>query len=519
MNKKIILLTMMALILPFVSAFQLSTGDIFHLTCNNATSGELLGSAANIDCYDSANTNDVASAAMTNVATGKFRYTFSETDDYYTCYIDCPTGAVDYSIPVWQQGIEDDIASILTDTGTTLDAALAVVDSNVDSILTDTGTTLDGKIDTIDANVDAILVDTSTTLDDYLDTEIASILADTGELQTNQGNWVTATGFTTKTDINNLNESLRGYGDSNWATGSTSKTLFNSLNESLRTYGDAQWATATGFATQAQVDTECLDGTELTTATVGTCSALTTNNDKTGYGLANDAITSSIIADNAIGSTELAANSIGSSELATDGINEISNTLVPAIDTRINLSHGEGDYLTGAGGSSPTEAEIYTYFIAGSNEDQFKSDVSALSLEATLSGICYDTNLTQGITTLTTTTESQIDACDTRTNAILIDTSAQDTSSEWLGLMSDSIDNITRNITVDHGTGLYNTSGTTSADIWGYVTRTLTSSGAITSQDISDIANATANYDMSDVSNITSWAYYDKEVWQQCGLI
>src|SRR3990167_5785986 len=36
-----------------------------------------------------------------------------------------------------------DTAAILTDTGTTLDAALAVVDANVDAILVDTGTTLD----------------------------------------------------------------------------------------------------------------------------------------------------------------------------------------------------------------------------------------------------------------------------------------------------------------------------------------------------------------------------------------
>lgn len=54
------------------------------------------------------------------------------------------------------------VAAILTDTGTTLDGKL-------DSILADTGTTLDGKIDAIAA---------------YLDTEIAAILADTNELQT-----------------------------------------------------------------------------------------------------------------------------------------------------------------------------------------------------------------------------------------------------------------------------------------------------------------------------------------------
>lgn len=89
--------------------------------------------------------------------------------------------------------IATEIASILVDTGTTLDgkidtldtvadgikavtdnlpdsgalsslataAALATVDTNVDAILVDTGTTLDGKIDTIDGIVDAILLDTA----------------------------------------------------------------------------------------------------------------------------------------------------------------------------------------------------------------------------------------------------------------------------------------------------------------------------------------------------------------------
>ncbi len=56
------------------------------------------------------------------------------------------------------------LASILTDTGTTIPATIATVDSNVDAILVDTGTTLPASIATIDSNVDAILVDTGTTI-------------------------------------------------------------------------------------------------------------------------------------------------------------------------------------------------------------------------------------------------------------------------------------------------------------------------------------------------------------------
>ncbi len=58
-------------------------------------------------------------------------------------------------------GMDTDIDSILTDTGTTLDGKIDTIDTNVDAILVDTGATLDGKIDTIDGIVDAILVDTA----------------------------------------------------------------------------------------------------------------------------------------------------------------------------------------------------------------------------------------------------------------------------------------------------------------------------------------------------------------------
>lgn len=91
---------------------------------------------------------------------------------------------------------KNDIDAILTDTGTTLDAALAVVDANVDAILVDTGTTLDGKADqivaatitnaagvdiaadiiAIKAETAAILTDTGTTLDGKADQIVAAVI-------------------------------------------------------------------------------------------------------------------------------------------------------------------------------------------------------------------------------------------------------------------------------------------------------------------------------------------------------
>lgn len=111
--------------------------------------------------------------------------------------------------------IDTNVDSVLTDTGTTLDGKLDTIDSNVDAILVDTGTTLDGKITTVDTVVDGIQTDLSNGTDglgalkaliDTLDTvadavkavtdalpnsgalsDLATILTDTGELQTD---WV-----------------------------------------------------------------------------------------------------------------------------------------------------------------------------------------------------------------------------------------------------------------------------------------------------------------------------------------
>jgi len=56
------------------------------------------------------------------------------------------------------------VDAILEDTGTTLPATLATIDGIVDDILVDTGTTLPATLTTIDGIVDDILVDTGTTL-------------------------------------------------------------------------------------------------------------------------------------------------------------------------------------------------------------------------------------------------------------------------------------------------------------------------------------------------------------------
>ena len=131
------------------------------------------------------------------------------------------------------------IDAILLDTGTTLDAAIAVIDANVDqietavitnaagtdiaadiiamkadtaAILVDTGTTLDTKLDTIDGNVDTILVDTNELQGDWanggrLDLLIDAILVDTGTTLDGKIDTIDSNVDAILVDTNSLNDS------------------------------------------------------------------------------------------------------------------------------------------------------------------------------------------------------------------------------------------------------------------------------------------------------------------------
>lgn len=73
----------------------------------------------------------------------------------------------------------------------TLSTIAAYLDSEVAAILTDTGTTIPALIAALN-NITAAAVKTAI---EAGGSSLAQILADTGELQTNQGAWATATGF------------------------------------------------------------------------------------------------------------------------------------------------------------------------------------------------------------------------------------------------------------------------------------------------------------------------------------
>jgi hypothetical protein len=144
----------------------------------------------------------------------------------------------------------------LTATGYATAAALATVDANVDAILVDTGTTLPGtlttiesKIDTVDGIVDDILTDTGTTLEGHL-TDIKggtfSGATDSLEAIRNQGDsaWITATGFSTHDAAD-----VRTEMDAN----STQLAAIVADTDELQT-NQGDWATAVGFSTHDAAD-------------------------------------------------------------------------------------------------------------------------------------------------------------------------------------------------------------------------------------------------------------------------
>lgn len=87
----------------------------------------------------------------------------------------------------------------LTTQGDTNESKLDVINGIVDSVLEDTGTTLPATLSSIAGYVDTEIADIESKID-VIDGIVDSILEDTNNLQTNQGNWATATGFMPDTE-------------------------------------------------------------------------------------------------------------------------------------------------------------------------------------------------------------------------------------------------------------------------------------------------------------------------------
>jgi len=216
---------------------------------------------------------------------------------------------------------------------------------------------------------------------------IASILADTNELQSNQGDWATATGFNTVAPDN-----------------ASIASILADTNELQSNQGD--WATATGFATINP------DNTSIAAILVDTADLQANQGDwatATGFATVNP--------DNA---------SITAIKSKTD---QLSFTVSNQVDSN-SLSGG------GSGGGDSKE-DIYLHFTTSNREDVFKATGFATvnADNASIASILADTNELQQNQGdwLTATGFATVNPANASIASILADThELQSNQGDWL---------------------------------------------------------------------------------------
>jgi hypothetical protein len=253
-----------------------------------------------------------------------------------------------------------------------------------------------------------------------LDSQLGTILADTNELQLNQGDWLTATGFSTHTaadvytefgDGANLTTLTTATGFSTQASVDVIDGIVDSIlvdtNELQTNQGD--WATATGFATQASVDV--IDG-----------------------------IVDAILVD----TDDLQLNQgswLTATGFATQASVDVIDGIVDSILLDTNeLQLSQGDWATATGFSTHAASDVYTAFGDGSNLTTLTTATGFATVNADNAGVAaiktktdqlvftvanqVDSNALTGGGSGATASEVRIemDANSTKLASILVDT-------------------------------------------------------------------------------------------------
>lgn len=188
-----------------------------------------------------------------------------------------------------------------------LDTQLGTIDGNVDAILVDTGTDIPATLSTIagyiDTEVAAILVDTGTTIPaqiaalsiptaadirteiDANSTQLAAIVEDTNDLQTNQGDWATAVGFSTHSAADVWSVATRVLtAGTNLNDISVSDVLTTQMTESYATDGTAPTLAQALMLIQQSLTEVSISGTTITIKKLDgstTAATLTIDDDTT----------------------------------------------------------------------------------------------------------------------------------------------------------------------------------------------------------------------------------------------
>ena len=207
---------------------------------------------------------------------------------------------------------------------------------------------------------------------------IASILADTNELQQNQNNWLTATGFSTHsaTDVRNALQAVAG------DFKATGFSTFNPASDSV-TVGTNN--DKSGYALSQSFPANFSD---LIIGTGGDAGKVTTSNPAAGSGSSHTAAdVANLILDNPANKlvTDSSGRVTAENMRGTDGANTVApdNASISAILADTNeLQGNQGDWATATGFSTHSAADVRNSLQAVAND--FKANVSGLASQSSV---------------------------------------------------------------------------------------------------------------------------------------
>jgi len=216
------------------------------------------------------------------------------------------------------------------------------------------------------------------------ETQIDNIEADTNELQSNQ-NWNVWDDGT---------RTLTACPCSGWATPTDVDNNCISESELNASHGSCNYCTATGFSTHSASDVYSYftSGSNEDVFKADISSLLTTSQFNTNISqLKSEHATIQADLDNPnqykadvsglADNTTLTAVKTQTDKLQFDGSNYLKTHLYAIEDAILTATKFASDFLTASKVADDVSTEIYNKFISGSNEDQFKADVSSLATQ------------------------------------------------------------------------------------------------------------------------------------------
>ena len=235
-----------------------------------------------------------------------------------------------------------------SDTVTTDAASRAAAKADVSSLATQ------ASVDSIDSDVQSI------------GSDVSSILTDTNELQSNQGDWATATGFSTFDHTADAVITDTASRNASKADVSGLSTFDPSSDEVITDNASRVASRATGFSTHDAA------------AVVSALQAVANDFKANVSGLSTHDAAAVVTALQAV-ADDFKANVSGlatASSIANLNDFDPDNDVVAnvtLVDTTTDLTNQSG------GGGGASASDIYDYFVDGTREDAFKADVSGLS--------------------------------------------------------------------------------------------------------------------------------------------